>query len=135
MNIKHHELEIPSGNPFVNCKLKRNEYAHILTNVIESYPDGFVMAINNKWGTGKTTFIKMWNQHLKDSEYQTIYFNGAFVLQAFQKQPIWDFIDLYQETISYQNIKMSIPVFTLCLDWLFLLNLLEFSHEGTIKCF
>lgn len=76
MNIKHHELEIPSGNPFVNCKLKRNEYAHILTNVIESYPDGFVMAINNKWGTGKTTFIKMWNQHLKDSEYQTIYFNA-----------------------------------------------------------
>lgn len=76
MAFKHNDLEIPVETPFSNCKLEREKYAKVLTNIIENYPEGFVLAINNKWGTGKTTFVKMWQQSLKNSEFKTIYFNA-----------------------------------------------------------
>lgn len=74
--IKHKEIDIVAGNPFANCKLERKQYAKVLTSIVDTYADGFVLAINNKWGTGKTTFVKMWEQDLKDSKYQTVYFNA-----------------------------------------------------------
>lgn len=76
MSIKHLDLEIEEELPFKNCKLGREKYAGILTNIIDNYPDGFVLAINNKWGTGKTTFVKMWEQNLKNIGFKTIYFNA-----------------------------------------------------------
>ncbi len=76
MNIKHNEIEIEPENPFANCKLDRQKYSGVLTNIINSYPYGFVLALNNKWGTGKTTFVKMWEQDLKNSGFQTLYFNA-----------------------------------------------------------
>lgn len=76
MRIKHKEIEIVEGKPFINCQLDRQQYANILTSIVFTYADGFVLAINNKWGTGKTTFVKMWEQDLKDKKYQTVYFNA-----------------------------------------------------------
>lgn len=76
MNIKHYEIEIEEENPFANCKLDRKKYSTVLTNIINSYPFGFVLALNNKWGTGKTTFVKMWEQDLKNNDFQTLYFNA-----------------------------------------------------------
>lgn len=76
MKIKHHELEIQKDTPFANCKLERQQYAEVLTKIVELYSDGFVLAINNEWGTGKTTFVKMWQQHLKNNDFKTVYFNA-----------------------------------------------------------
>jgi predicted KAP-like P-loop ATPase len=76
MKIKHKELEIPEDNPFANCKLERKPFARVLTDIVTSYADGFVLAINNEWGAGKTTFVKMWKQQLKNEGFQTIYFNA-----------------------------------------------------------
>ncbi|WP_233862775.1 KAP family P-loop NTPase fold protein [Tenacibaculum piscium] len=76
MNIKHEEIEINKENPFANCKLDRQKYSSVLTNIVNSYPYGFVLALNNKWGTGKTTFVKMWEQDLKNNSFQTLYFNA-----------------------------------------------------------
>jgi len=78
MNIKHSEISIDNEekNPFAYCKLGREKYAKVLTEIIEIYHTGFVLAINNKWGTGKTMFIKMWEQDLKNQSFQTIYFNA-----------------------------------------------------------
>lgn len=76
MKIKHHEIEIPQENPFANCKLAREPYARVLSDIVNTYADGFVLAINNEWGTGKTTFVKMWQQQLKNEGFQTIYFNA-----------------------------------------------------------
>ena len=74
--IRHNEIEIVAGSPFANCQLDRQQYANVLTSIVSTYADGFVLAINNKWGTGKTTFVKMWEQDLKDKNYQTVYFNA-----------------------------------------------------------
>lgn len=76
MKIKHQELFISKDKPFENCQLDREKYASVLTDIVESYSEGFVLSINNAWGTGKTTFIKMWKQHLENQEFQTIYFNA-----------------------------------------------------------
>jgi hypothetical protein len=76
MKIKHQELEIPQDSPFQHCKLDRKKYALILTDIVNTYSDGFVLAINNEWGTGKTTFVKMWQQYLNIESFQTVYFNA-----------------------------------------------------------
>lgn len=90
MTLRHTDLEIPNKTPFSNCKLEREKYAKVLTNIIENYPKGFVLAINNKWGTGKTTFVKMWEQTLKNAEYKTIYFNAWE--NDFENNPLIAFI-------------------------------------------
>ncbi len=78
MKLKHYDLEIPKDgtNPFVNCKLDRRRFADILTDFVSTYNDGFVLAVNNEWGSGKTTFIKMWKQELVNKGFRTLYFNA-----------------------------------------------------------
>ena len=34
------------------------------------------MSLDGAWGTGKTTFVKMWQQQLNNHEFKTIYFNA-----------------------------------------------------------
>ena len=62
---------------------------------------------------------------------QTIYFNGAFVLKAIQKNRVMDMLDLYIQTTAERD--MSMPVFVLCLDWLFLLNLVILNDLGKVE--
>src|SRR3989339_2266062 len=77
MKAKHYDIEIDDPKvPFKNCKLGREQYANVLTNVVQTYADGFVLALNNEWGTGKTTFVKMWQQQLKNEGFKTLYFNA-----------------------------------------------------------
>ena len=76
MNIKHNEINISKENPFANCKLDRKKYADVLTNIANSCTYGFVLGINNKWGTGKTTFVKMWQKDLENKGHKTVYFNA-----------------------------------------------------------
>jgi len=65
---------------------------------------------------------------------QTIYFNGAFVLKTIQEYRVMDMFDLYIRITSER--EMSMPVFVLCLDWLFLLNLVTLDdHDKVELCF
>jgi len=34
------------------------------------------MALNGSWGTGKTTFVRMWQKYLEKSGYKTAYINA-----------------------------------------------------------
>lgn len=76
MNIKSKNLWEGNANPFEGCQLERKQYAEVLTNLVTNYPSGFVLAINNEWGTGKTTFVQMWKQYLAEKEFKTVYFNA-----------------------------------------------------------
>ncbi|MCW5206114.1 hypothetical protein VU08_04165 [Desulfobulbus sp. F5] len=62
---------------------------------------------------------------------QTIYFNGSFVLKTIQKYRVIDLLDLYVQTISERN--MTMPVFVLCIDWLYLLNLVTLNDKGMME--
>ena len=62
---------------FADCKLDREKYADVLTDIVRTNPNGFVLAIDNKWGTGKTTFVNMWrNKLMEKDEFKTLYFNA-----------------------------------------------------------
>lgn len=65
---------------------------------------------------------------------QSIYYNGALVLQALREQRVMDLLDLYLNTKKQR--EMTMPVFVLCLDWLYLLNLVSLNEQGSIElCF
>lgn len=77
MVLREKEIEFDPDAPFDSCKLDRKKYAEVLTTIVRNQPEGFVLAINNKWGTGKTTFVKMWQAYLaKELQTKPIYFNA-----------------------------------------------------------
>lgn len=76
MKLRHQDLYINPDNPFEGCKLERKQYADNLTELVSAFSDGLVLAVNNKWGSGKTTFIKMWKRQMEISGFKTVYFNA-----------------------------------------------------------
>lgn len=74
--MRNSEIEIDKDYPFKNCLLKREGYGIALSKLVKGIENGGVIALNNSWGGGKTTFVKMWKQMLENSEYSTIYFNA-----------------------------------------------------------
>lgn len=76
MILKPQEIEVIEGSPFQNDKLDRKESAEVLTEFILSSNDPMVVCIDAPWGQGKTTFLRMWEQHLKDNSVPTLYFNA-----------------------------------------------------------
>ncbi|NUW74869.1 hypothetical protein HOP38_20435 [Vibrio mediterranei] len=76
MILKSREVDVVEGNPFLNDKLNRKESADVLTEFVLSSKDPLVVCLDAPWGQGKTTFLRMWEQHLKDNEIPTIYFNA-----------------------------------------------------------
>jgi hypothetical protein len=52
-----------------------------------------------------------------------IYYNSALVLKILQQTKSIDLLELYGEVKQIKNI--AFPVFILCLDWLYLINIAE----------
>lgn len=63
-------------------KFERKQFAERLTTVISTfYPfadDAYVLSLNAKFGSGKTTFLQMWKNHLETAEqgFKTIFINA-----------------------------------------------------------
>ena len=74
--IQPQEIEIPEDDPFKNDLLGRKETVEVLTHLLESIEGPCVLAVDAAWGTGKTTFLKMWSQHLRNSEFNVVEFNA-----------------------------------------------------------
>lgn len=73
---KHEGIIIPEPDPFSNDKLNRKAIIENLTRLVTNLHQPFVISINSPWGTGKTVFIKMWEQYLKNKNFATLYFNA-----------------------------------------------------------
>lgn len=76
MRIKPYELDIPKEEPFENDLLNRKGQAEILTSLIATIDGSCVLAIDAEWGMGKTTFLRMWSQHICNTGFPTIKFNA-----------------------------------------------------------
>lgn len=86
MGIFNNEIVINEDNPFENDKLNREIEANNLTNLFNLVDNQMVLAIDSPWGTGKSSFLKMWNQKLINEGYDTVFFNAwenDFVEDAF----------------------------------------------------
>jgi len=62
----------------------------------------------------------------------SIYYNGAVVLQVLQKNDKLEMLDLYNRVKEVQYL--SFPVFVLCLDWLYLIDVAELRKEKVELC-
>ncbi|MBN1989093.1 MAG: hypothetical protein JW783_06855 [Bacteroidales bacterium] len=60
----------------------------------------------------------------------SIYYNGALVLQVLQKKDGLDIVNLYQEVKQLKELTFS--VFILCLDWLYIANI-AVVKEGRVE--
>jgi len=60
---------------------KLKAVAENFMKIIDKDENGTILSINSEWGTGKTTFIKMWEKMLDNDDaykgkYETLYFNA-----------------------------------------------------------
>lgn len=69
-------VEVPEDEPFKHDLLNRKEPAEILTSLIESVEGSCVIGIDAPWGRGKTTFLKMWAQHMHNEGFPVVEFNA-----------------------------------------------------------
>jgi hypothetical protein len=75
----------------------RAEHGRRLTNLITAVSDPLVIAVEGQWGSGKTTFLKMWAGELRKSGYPVIYFD------AFENDYEEAFTALASSVISLAN--------------------------------
>lgn len=95
------EPEIPEDAPFRNDKLDREPTADFLTDLLRSAKGPYVMSLNAPWGTGKTTFVKMWKQKLLNDGYSALYFNAWE--NDFADDPLIAFIDAIDALVDEQG--------------------------------
>ncbi len=76
IRIRPEEIEIPQDDPFRNDLLNRGEPAKILTQLIDGIEGPCVLAVDAAWGAGKTTFLKMWAQRLRNERFPVVEFNA-----------------------------------------------------------
>jgi len=100
---KPREIEIIAKNPFLNDKLERRPIIENLTQIIKNAEEGFVLGVNSPWGTGKTTFIRMWDQHLQNEGFKTIYFNAWE--HDFSKEPLLSLLSVINKGLPSNDAE------------------------------
>ena len=75
-SIRQRDIEILPDDPFVNDLLDRKHLAESLTNLVAKFESPYVVAIDAAWGAGKSTFIKIWTQELRNQNYPVVQFNA-----------------------------------------------------------
>jgi hypothetical protein len=77
MNYRLPKLETPADAPFSNDALERAETVEFLSGVIERAGEQpLVLAIDARYGSGKSTFVDMLRLVLAKKNFQTVYFDA-----------------------------------------------------------
>lgn len=77
MQCKEIEIVVPENSPFKNDLFGLEPFSEMLTGLCDQFSHkGAVLALNGDWGSGKTTFLRMWKQSLLNDGYRPIYFNA-----------------------------------------------------------
>lgn len=78
IRIRPIEVEIPSepSELFQNDLLDRKEPIEVLTAAISSIEGPCVVAVDAEWGAGKTTFLRLWAQYLRNKRYPVVEYNA-----------------------------------------------------------
>ena len=76
IRVQPREIEIPAADPFKGDLLDRGEAADTLTHLVGNLKGPCVIAVDAAWGFGKTTFLRMWAQHLRNQGFPVVEFNA-----------------------------------------------------------
>lgn len=110
MGMFNNNVDIDENNPFKYDKLGREEEIKRLTRLFSIVENQMVLAIDSPWGTGKTTFLKMWESYLEIYDYTTIYYNSW--KNDFVDDPFISFMGEFKNqldsTLFNENLKSTI---------------------------
>jgi hypothetical protein len=101
------EARVESSDPFVDDKLNRKSEIENLSSLLVNSETPLVLAIDASWGSGKTTFIKMWKAHLS-KEYSSclsVYFSAWDTDLA--EDPLYAFLGEINEQLASRTSGMS----------------------------
>ena len=70
------DIEVPEDDPFKNDLLGRQEAVETLTHLVGNFEGPCVLAVDAPWGDGKTTFLRIWAQHLRNEGFPVVEFNA-----------------------------------------------------------
>ena len=76
IRIQPREIEVPKKDPFKNDLLDRRESVEVLTHLVRSFEGPCVLAVDAAWGNGKTTFLRIWAQYLRNERFPVVEFNA-----------------------------------------------------------
>ena len=76
IRIQTREIDVPKDDPFKNDLLGRKESVEVLTHLVDSLEGPCVLAVDAAWGNGKTTFLRIWAQYLRDQGFPVVEFNA-----------------------------------------------------------
>ncbi|MEQ1590033.1 MAG: P-loop NTPase fold protein [Gallionella sp.] len=98
MKLKHTLPKISETDPFSTDKLDRKKHAETLTQFIKSIEEPLTLSIEAGWGHGKTTFLQMWTQYLKNEKFTCISFNAWE--GDFSEDPLIPFVAELKKSIT-----------------------------------
>lgn len=98
--LKNTEIEVDSNDIFKNDLLNRKESIIDLSSlIISSNQQPFTLSINANWGSGKTTFVKLWKAYLaKEHSINSLYFSAWE--DDFTKEPLISILGEINKYIS-----------------------------------
>ena len=76
MTIRAKQLEVPREDPFRFDRLKRKAFVEALSETLASSFGPAVFTIDGAWGTGKTTFVRMLAEVLRQKEVKVVEINA-----------------------------------------------------------
>ena len=78
MRLYPAELEIAPDEGFSPAKdiFGRRDFGQRITNLVQNLEGPNVLLLDSAWGTGKTTFVKMWRGNLLEAQIPSIYFDA-----------------------------------------------------------
>ncbi len=73
---RNKEIHFTKEKPFEGDLLEREAHIRALTDLVVNTQGEFVMTLSSPWGTGKTTFLRMWKAHLESLGHPCVLFNA-----------------------------------------------------------
>ena len=90
MRFKSNKILVPETDPYENDALSRKAHVENLATLLENISSPISLAINARWGQGKTTFLEMLDASFRLSGEQTVFFSAWHC--DFSSDPLLAFI-------------------------------------------
>ncbi len=119
VRIQPKQVVVREDCPFINDLLDREEYAEALADTLAAIEGPGVFAIDGGWGTGKTTFVRMFSQHLRNQGFRVVDINAwetdyadsplaALVSKIAEEEPDRSRRDKFK-VVGIQALKAALP--------------------------
>ena len=76
IRIQPLDIEVPPENPFKYDLVGREKRVEELTRMVRNIEGPCVLALDAGWSTGKTTFIRIWDQYLRNEGFPVVRINA-----------------------------------------------------------